>query len=546
MNNREIKEWPEWEMAELIGIGGWSRVYRAVNRNHPDQQAAVKVMPVRNEEVEKVLHGIQRMKQLKGMPNIVSIEDYAIRQDGADTSTVLIRMELLRPLRSYLSDKVLSETEILRMGIDLCKGLEQCHQHGIVHGDIKPDNILVRDMSEHGILFKLGDFGASEAEETEPGDEEEGEDLQIEGTPEYMAPEQLEGKMDARTDIYALGVTLYRYLNGDKLPFLPESVRLPSNEDRVAALKMRLSGITLPPLADVSEKTMAVLWKACAFRPEDRYQDAEAFRTALEDALDDALDEREEGDLQEAASGESGNKQTKKAGLFQITLWVGLAALILVAGAAFWNNNSVKPGQVRTVPERTAVPMQKVEIVGRDEETDPVRDGLVRLKEAWDQMDHHVLPSSLTEIPFILEAQQYAPELQIAYCEEDSSLYVRKPNDSENWGAILVMPDKNCMVSQYYPEEKGWLFPVQTGWEKGWVLFSQTARQTSVDYYMNCESCRVEEIHFHISRGSRMLMFEAYLDNAEQPNAVWNVKMVTPEGERLNAVYTVGGSREKE
>ena len=43
-----------------------------------------------------------------------------------------------------------------------------------------------------------------------------------------------------------------------------------------------------------------------------------------------------------------------------------------------------------------------------------------------------------------------------------------------------------------------------------------------------------------------MLMFEAYLDNAEQPNAVWNVKMVTPEGERLNAVYTVGGSREKE
>ena len=61
MNNREIKEWPEWEPAELIGIGGWSRVYRAVNRNHPDQQAAVKVMPVRNEEVEKVKKQLEQL-----------------------------------------------------------------------------------------------------------------------------------------------------------------------------------------------------------------------------------------------------------------------------------------------------------------------------------------------------------------------------------------------------------------------------------------------------------------------------------------------------
>ncbi|MCR4883598.1 MAG: serine/threonine protein kinase [Clostridiales bacterium] len=543
MNNREIKEWPEWEMAELIGIGGWSRVYRAVNRNHPDQQAAVKVMPVRNEEVEKVLHGIQRMKQLKGMPNIVSIEDYAIRQDGADTSTVLIRMELLRPLRSYLSDKVLSETEILRMGIDLCKGLEQCHQHGIVHGDIKPDNILVRDMSEHGILFKLGDFGASEAEETEPGDEEEGEDLQIEGTPEYMAPEQLEGKMDARTDIYALGVTLYRYLNGDKLPFLPESVRLPSNEDRVAALKMRLSGITLPPLADVSEKTMAVLWKACAFRPEDRYQDAEAFRMALEEALQDAEEGKEENNPEEAVSGERRTKQTRNAGHLKSILWVSLAVLMFVVGIAVWNKNRVKWNQPHIVPERTAIPMQKVEIVDRDEDTEPVRDGLVRLKEAWDQMDHHVLPSSLTEIPFILEAQQYAPELQIAFCEEDSSLCVRKPNDCENWGAILVMPDKNCIVTKYNPEGKSWIFPVQPGWEKGWVLFAQNARKTTVEYYISCENSRLDEISFSISKGSSMLTFTAHMDNAGQSDKVWNVTMVTPEGEWLSGTYGVGGSR---
>ena len=138
--------WPDWEMAEVIGIGGWSRVYRAVYRGHPEIQAAVKMIPVPDAEAEQILRGAQRMQQLSGKPGIVRIEDAAILPEEDGQSTVMIRMELLRPLRSYLSDKILSESEVLRMGIELCRGLEACHVQGIVHGDIKPDNILVREM----------------------------------------------------------------------------------------------------------------------------------------------------------------------------------------------------------------------------------------------------------------------------------------------------------------------------------------------------------------------------------------------------------------
>ena len=95
--------WPDWEMAELIGIGGWSRVYRAVCREHPEIQAAVKMIPVPDAEAEQILRGAQRMQQLSGKPGIVRIEDAAILPEGDGQSTVMIRMELLRPLRSYLN-----------------------------------------------------------------------------------------------------------------------------------------------------------------------------------------------------------------------------------------------------------------------------------------------------------------------------------------------------------------------------------------------------------------------------------------------------------
>ena len=81
--------WPDWEMAELIGIGGWSRVYRAVLREHPEIQAAVKMIPAPDEEAEQILRGAQRMQQLSGKPGIVRIEDAAILPEGDGQSTVM-------------------------------------------------------------------------------------------------------------------------------------------------------------------------------------------------------------------------------------------------------------------------------------------------------------------------------------------------------------------------------------------------------------------------------------------------------------------------
>ena len=100
-----------------------------------------------------------------------------------------------------------------------------------------------------------------------------------------MAPEIPEGKApDARTDLYELGLTLYQALNDHRLPFIPER-QFTSHREMAMAIQLRLSGIELPPPKGGSEAAFAVLRKACAYRPEDRYQSAAEMREALEALL---------------------------------------------------------------------------------------------------------------------------------------------------------------------------------------------------------------------------------------------------------------------
>ena len=292
----DIHLWPDWHIAREIGRGSFGEVYEIQRQNGPYlERAALKVIrvpqnPAELEQlrmdglgeedtegylrryVEEVRGEIGLMQQFVGYSNIVSYEDYRIyRHDDSIGWDILIRMELLTPLPEYMSAHPLSEEDVVRLGLDISQALVICHGAGIIHRDIKPQNIFVNKQG----FFKLGDFGISRPL---PGS---GSVLSFKGSIPYMAPETFAMKnTDARSDIYSLALVLYRILNGGREPFLSSSKFTP--EEREAAQRRRMAGERLPLPAGGSRKLGDVLAVALSPDPEARFQTAAAFHAALE------------------------------------------------------------------------------------------------------------------------------------------------------------------------------------------------------------------------------------------------------------------------
>ena len=292
--------WPGWVIeGPALGSGSFGSVYKAVRRDSlVESSAAVKIIsiPKFDSEIDSLradgldtygattyLQGIvnncvseiQLMTSLKGIQNIVSVEDYKIvRKTDRIGWDIYIRMELLTPLTTYVANHPLSEQEVIKLGCDICTALEVCSKRGIIHRDIKPENIFVNDFGD----FKLGDFGIARTLEGQMSD------LSRKGTPNYMAPEVANSKdYDTRVDTYSLGVVLYRFLNRNRLPFLDTEEQLTNPVERANASARRLRGEKLPRPSQASSKLADVVLKACAYNPNARYQDASQMKQALED-----------------------------------------------------------------------------------------------------------------------------------------------------------------------------------------------------------------------------------------------------------------------
>ena len=319
--------WPEWEAVREIGRGSFGTVYEAVRREYGiESRAAIKCISIPAEDddperyrregldetairetyrriAEDVIREIEFMQSVKDSPNIVGIEDYKVvgKKDSPGWD-IFIRMELLTPLTEWLCDRENSEADAVRLGTDLCRALEACGRKQIIHRDIKPENIFISSLG----TFKLGDFGISRKLESMTYG------LTRIGTANYMAPEiYREEAYDRRADQYSLGLVLYWMLNGRRLPFLPDKQIL-SPADRNDAFRKRIRGEVLPPPRDASARMTAVIRKACAPKPEERYPTPEAFREALEKV-----------DGGKAAAASNSGAWKKRAALFLI-----LAALI--------------------------------------------------------------------------------------------------------------------------------------------------------------------------------------------------------------------------
>ena len=164
-----------------------------------------------------------------------------------------------------------------------------------------------------------------------------------------MAPEIIQGKAyDQRVDIYSLGITLYKLMNCNRLPFLPAR-QLFTYEDHAVALRMRLNGTPIPPAANASPELQQVLSKACAYEPSQRYRSAQEFARDLERVMAGKKIRHFHGpDFME-------NKNVRR-----ICIWLGVAAAAacLIFGAMKLHGNRNQPPAPQ--PEETPIPMLTV------------------------------------------------------------------------------------------------------------------------------------------------------------------------------------------
>ncbi len=264
----EVDAFGGYRLQRKIAKGATAVVYDAID-TRTNNRVALKVMtPQHDEKIERDrishwLHEAVIVSQLDHR-NIVQIHDAEMKGNSAYIAMGYIEgysMSLRLRKREYLT-----VGECIRISKAMLRALAVAHGHGVIHGDIKPANIMYDTVND---TYILTDFGAAYTEGVaRPGDNV------IVGTPAYMSPEQLEGKkLDGRSDLFSLAVTLYHLLTGYQ-PFSGKT--LPELKKNIMHDEPDLNHLTLP--AGITE----VLIKALQKKPYMRFADAQQMLTSVE------------------------------------------------------------------------------------------------------------------------------------------------------------------------------------------------------------------------------------------------------------------------
>jgi hypothetical protein len=256
-----------YQPAGIIGRGGMATVYRAWDEA-AEMDVALKVLHEHLADDEAIVEAFEReaaMMQSLDHPSVVRV--FGMTQvDGRRA----IAMELCEP--DDLADRLdsrgrLDEQEAVDIAVAILDALAVVHDRGMVHRDIKPHNVLFDEDGQ----AKLIDFGIGQAEELMAADE-----AGHLGTVEYMAPERIDGlAVDARSDIYSVGVVLFELLCGH-VPYRAESAS--------AVIRMHREAQVADPKVfapDISERTRRAVMCALEKHPEERFDNAEAMSAAL-------------------------------------------------------------------------------------------------------------------------------------------------------------------------------------------------------------------------------------------------------------------------
>jgi serine/threonine protein kinase len=277
----EGKEFGHYRVLSLLGAGGMAEVYLAEDLSLP-RKVALKLLPAAfTQDVDRARRFEQEARAVSALnhPNIVTIYEIGQHNGRQYIASELIEGSTLRDRMT----KGMRLQEVLDVTIQVASALTAAHRAGVVHRDIKPENIMLRPDG----YVKVLDFGLAKLADKEPGDtssEKTGAKKfsttagVVLGTASYMSPEQARGqRVDARTDIFSLGVMLYEMIAG-RGPFVA-----PTTADTIVAILSMEATPLRRMVSDIPIESDRIVAKALAKARSARYQSAEEMLKALKD-----------------------------------------------------------------------------------------------------------------------------------------------------------------------------------------------------------------------------------------------------------------------
>jgi serine/threonine protein kinase len=278
----------QFRIVERIGAGGMGAVYRA-EQPEMNRSVAIKILHPkylsRQDLVSRFRREARAMSHLSH-PNTARVFLYGQLEDGACYFVMehLVGRNLAQEVRA---SGPMSIERAIPIMVQVCGALEEAHRAGIIHRDLKPENIFLTTQGGIEDFPKVLDFGLAKVTEKQmrPGSMMLTREGMVFGTPEFMSPEQAQGNpLDARSDLYSLGVILYELLTG-KLPFdAKHSMEFIKHQVSTPPIPIseRVPGLTFPRPIE------AVMEKALAKDPNRRFASAAEMGEALEAALREA------------------------------------------------------------------------------------------------------------------------------------------------------------------------------------------------------------------------------------------------------------------
>jgi serine/threonine protein kinase len=280
-----------YTIRELIGVGGMDSTVWKAWQTGTERVVAVKVLPAADDSAARRFSRGARIAANLNHPNCTVVHDYGRSEDGK----LFLVMEFLngQVLQDLLTPDGMALADALHITVQVLQALEHAHGMRAVHRDLKPDNLFLSRRNEDHLHVKILDFGIAKYVEEDPeqvnGGEEKPptddfedqvtEQRQVCGTPQYMAPEQVVGgRIDGRTDLYAVGCVLYRMLTG-RLPF-DGKTRYELYQKHLQESPRAFSDVR--PDLKFPERLELIVMKALAKRPDQRFATAAEMRRALE------------------------------------------------------------------------------------------------------------------------------------------------------------------------------------------------------------------------------------------------------------------------